>query len=62
MKIVFCGTRGYIEESNPLHVMHSACLLIYRGKRLLLDFGENWTGRLHELAPHWIGITHAHPD
>jgi len=62
VKIIFCGTRGHIEESSPLHVMHSACLLIYRGKRLLLDFGENWTGRLHELAPHWIGITHAHPD
>jgi len=62
MKIIFCGTRGYVEESNPLHVMHSACLLIHRGKRLLLDFGENWAGRLHELAPHWIAITHAHPD
>lgn len=62
MKIVFCGTRGYIEESSPLHSMHSACLLIYRRKRLLLDFGENWAGRLDELAPSWIAITHAHPD
>ena len=62
MKIIFCGTRGYIEESSPLHAMHSACLLVYRGRRLLLDFGENWAGRLAELAPDWIAITHAHPD
>lgn len=58
----FCGTRGYIEESNPLHRMHSALLLIYGGKRLLLDAGESWTGKLDRLKPDWIAITHAHPD
>jgi len=59
---VFLGTRGYIEESSRRHRMHSALMLVSRGKRLLLDAGETWQGRLAELAPDWIAITHAHPD
>jgi phosphoribosyl 1,2-cyclic phosphodiesterase len=58
----FCGTRGYIEESSALHRMHSALLLIHEGKRLLLDAGESWCGRLDDLRADWIAITHAHPD
>jgi len=42
--------------------MHSALLLVYRGKRLLLDVGETWAGRFEQLRPDWIAITHAHPD
>lgn len=42
--------------------MHSALLLSCAGKRLLLDAGSTWAGRLHELRPDWIAITHAHPD
>lgn len=61
-RLIFLGTRGYIEESSRLHRMHSALMLVYREKRLLLDAGESWKGRLHELAPDWIAITHAHPD
>jgi L-ascorbate metabolism protein UlaG (beta-lactamase superfamily) len=60
--ITFCGTRGYIEESNRYHRMHSACLLTHAGRRLLLDAGENWKGKLHTLRPDWIAISHAHPD
>lgn len=60
--VQFLGTRGYIEESSRLHAMHSALMFVYRGKRLLLDAGETWRGRLRELDPHWIAITHAHPD
>ena len=62
MNVTFLGTRGYIEESSPLHAMHSALMLSCRGKRLLLDAGETWTGRLRRLRPDWIAITHAHPD
>lgn len=58
----FLGTRGYIEESSALHRMHSALLLSCGGRRLLLDAGENWKGRLRRLHPDWIAITHAHPD
>jgi phosphoribosyl 1,2-cyclic phosphodiesterase len=61
-RIRFCGTKGYIEEHSPLHRMHSATLLMFGGKRLLLDAGQDWTGRLRELKPNWIAITHAHPD
>jgi phosphoribosyl 1,2-cyclic phosphodiesterase len=62
MQAAFLGTRGYIEESSPLHQMHSALMLTSRGKRLLLDVGQTWKGRLRSLAPDWIAITHAHPD
>lgn len=58
----FLGTRGYIEESSALHRMHSALMLSCGGKRLLLDAGETWAGRLRSLRPDWIAITHAHPD
>jgi phosphoribosyl 1,2-cyclic phosphodiesterase len=58
----FCGTRGFVEESSRRHRMHSALLIVYRGKRLLLDAGANWAGRLGELDPNWIALTHAHPD
>lgn len=37
-------------------------MLTCMGKRLLLDAGGTWTGRLHSLRPDWIAITHAHPD
>lgn len=37
-------------------------MLIARGKRLLLDAGQTWKGKLHSLAPDWVAITHAHPD
>ena len=62
MQAIFLGTRGYIEESSRLHRMHSALMLTSRGKRLLLDAGQTWNGKLRSLAPDWIAITHAHPD
>ncbi len=62
MQAIFLGTRGYIEESSRLHRMHSALMLISGGRRLLLDAGETWRGKLRSLAPDWIAITHAHPD
>ena len=33
----FCGTRGSIEEASRRHRMHSALLIGYQEKRLLLD-------------------------
>ena len=62
IEITFCGTRGYIEEASPLHRMHSACLIAYRGRRLLLDAGETWDGHIDDFGADWIAITHAHPD
>lgn len=37
-------------------------MLSCAGKRLLLDAGSTWTGKLRGLRPDWIAITHAHPD
>lgn len=62
MQAIFLGTRGYVEESSRLHRMHSALMLVSQEKRLLLDAGQSWKGKLRSLAPDWIAITHAHPD
>jgi L-ascorbate metabolism protein UlaG (beta-lactamase superfamily) len=62
VQALFLGTRGYIEESSRLHRMHSALMLFSGRRRLLLDAGETWRGKLETLAPDWIAITHAHPD
>lgn len=62
MKLIFHGTRGYIDPSSERHARHSALEVRYRGKGVLIDCGENWLGHLDELKPHAIVITHAHPD
>ncbi len=62
MKIRFLGTRGYIEASTRRHRRHSSIMVGYRRRRLMVDCGEDWTGRLTELTPHAIALTHAHPD
>lgn len=62
MKLEFLGTRGYIEPSNDRHRRHSCLLVSYYGRRVLIDAGEDWAGRLEALSPDAIVITHAHPD
>ena len=62
MKLTFLGTRGYIEARSQRHAMHSSLLVISRGRRVLVDCGEDWLGRLAELRPGAIVVTHAHPD
>ncbi|RPI62897.1 MAG: MBL fold metallo-hydrolase [Lysobacterales bacterium] len=42
--------------------MHTATLVEYRGTRVMIDCGETWLGRLDDLRPDAIVITHAHPD
>jgi phosphoribosyl 1,2-cyclic phosphodiesterase len=37
-------------------------MIVYRGKRVLIDCGESWIGRVTELKPDAIVITHSHPD
>lgn len=60
-RIVFLGTRGFVEESNPLHSKHSSLLLVSRkGSKLLIDWGENHDEKVPESDA--ILITHAHPD
>lgn len=62
MKLTFPGTRGYIEPRSERHAMHSSMVVAYRGQKVLVDCGEDWLGRLEELGPRAIVITHAHPD
>ncbi len=62
MKLAFHGTRGYIEPRTELHRMHTVCEVSYRGKRVIIDCGEDWRGHMDELRPQAIVVTHAHPD
>lgn len=63
MKLIFAGTRGYIDLQSPQHKRHSALMLRYHGHTLLVDCGEDWLGHLDELgSPDAVMVTHAHPD
>lgn len=62
MKLTFPGTRGYIEAQTPRHRRHTCLTIAYRGRRVLVDCGEDWLGGLDELSPQAIILTHAHPD
>lgn len=62
MKLTFLGTRGYIDSCSPEHRRHSSLLVSYGSKRVMIDCGEDWLGRLDSVSPHAILITHAHPD
>lgn len=62
MKLTFLGTRGYIEESSERHRRHTATMVEYEGKRVMIDCGEDWLGRIGEVRPQAILVTHAHPD
>jgi ribonuclease BN (tRNA processing enzyme) len=62
MKLKFLGTRGYIEARTRRHRMHSSLLVSYYHRPVMVDCGEDWLGRLEDVNPGAIVITHAHPD
>lgn len=62
MKLVFIGTRGYIEPQSRRHRMHTSTVVSYRGRRVMIDCGETWRGRLDDVRPDAVLLTHAHPD
>jgi phosphoribosyl 1,2-cyclic phosphodiesterase len=62
MRLTFLGTRGYIEARTPRHRWHSALLVEHHGRRMVIDCGEDWTGRIDRVRPEAILVTHAHPD
>lgn len=62
MKLTFLGTRGNIQPSSPRHRRHTATLIAYRGSEVLLDCGADWRGRVGEIDPRAVVVTHAHPD
>ena len=62
MKLRFAGTRGEIDVRTERHYSHTALLIMHNRRRVMIDFGRDWTGRYHEIKPHAIVVTHAHPD
>ncbi|MBW3540793.1 MAG: MBL fold metallo-hydrolase [Planctomycetes bacterium] len=62
MKLTFLGTRGEIEERTPLHGRHTSLLVAYRGGRVRIDCGEDWSDDVAAGSPQAIVLTHAHPD
>lgn len=62
MKLVFLGTRGEIEARTRRHGMHTSLEVAYRGRRVMIDAGEDWLGKLDRVKPRAIVVTHGHPD
>jgi phosphoribosyl 1,2-cyclic phosphodiesterase len=62
VKLTFLGTRGEIEARTVRHGMHSALLVEYYGRRVMIDCGDDWRGGLSGIDPDAIVLTHAHPD
>ncbi|MDY7107922.1 MAG: MBL fold metallo-hydrolase [Planctomycetota bacterium] len=62
MKLHFAGTRGEIDERTRRHHRHTALVVSCRRRRVMIDCGADWAGRVREINPHAIVITHAHPD
>jgi phosphoribosyl 1,2-cyclic phosphodiesterase len=62
VKLTFLGTRGYIDQRSPRHQRHSALLVSYRGRSVMIDCGEDWRGKLAEIGPSALVLTHGHPD
>jgi phosphoribosyl 1,2-cyclic phosphodiesterase len=62
VKLVFLGTRGEIDATTERHRRHAVLLVVYRGRRVLVDCGADWRGRLALVRPHAIVLTPAHPD
>jgi phosphoribosyl 1,2-cyclic phosphodiesterase len=42
--------------------MYTSTMVAYRDKRVIIDCGENWTGKIANLKPRALVITHPHPD
>lgn len=62
MKLIFHGTRGYIDPETERHARHSVLEVSYRGKSVVIDWGEDWLGRYNEIRPKALVVTHGHPD
>ncbi len=62
IKLTFLGTRGEIEPKTARHRMHTSLMIAYRRKKVMIDCGASWQGKIQRLNPDHIVITHAHPD
>jgi phosphoribosyl 1,2-cyclic phosphodiesterase len=62
MRLTFLGTRGNIDVRSRRHFRHTSTLVSYRGVDIMLDCGADWLGRVHQVRPRAIVLTHGHPD
>ena len=62
MTLTFLGTRGEIDARTRKHRMQTSLLVRHRRTRIMIDCGEDWSGRLGTVKPNAIVVTHAHPD
>lgn len=62
MKLTFQGTRGYIEARTRRHRMHASLMVRYYSAKVVIDCGEDWSGKVNGLGVHAIFVTHGHPD
>ena len=62
MKITFLGTRGNIKSRNRRHFRHTATMITYKQKKVMIDCGIDWLNKVNTINPDAIVITHAHPD
>lgn len=62
MRLHFFGTKGYVEGKSRSHTGHSAFTLESAGFKLLCDYGQNRKGRLPQIAPDAVFVSHGHPD
>ena len=62
IELTFLGTRGEIKLRSSRHRRHSALLVARAGARIMIDCGADWLGRLDDVAPTAIVLTHAHAD
>ncbi len=62
VKLKFLGTRGEIGIRSRLHRMHTSTEISYLGRRVTIDCGADWLGRLSRVRGQAIVLTHAHPD
>lgn len=44
------------------HYMHTATLICYKGKCVMIDCGLDWLDKINKVNPDAIILTHAHPD
>jgi len=47
------------EATNPIHKNQSSLLI---NKKFMLDAGTDWIGKINDIGPKHILVTHAHPD
>lgn len=62
MQLIFHGTLSSIAQRNARHTRQSLLEVTFGGRRLLIDCGSDWLGRLPAFEPTALLLTHAHPD